>query len=310
LLKPSRRRVRRGITLVELVVAMTLASVVLSTLAVISLRSQRLFREASAASGMAIQLREAAGILPIELRSLTPADGDIREARDTALEIRTTVASGIGCLASGSALQLAPATAGATSYASSVTPVDSGDTAWILAATDTDLNWWPHRIIGATDIAAHDSSCAARGPHIGTPPPGASAWRLQLDDSLAADRAVGTPVQITRRVRYSLYHAADGNWYLGLRDWNAAAGAYNSIQPVSGPFRPPSAQGAGGLVFTYLDTLGSILPSPVLAPRNIAAVQIDLRAESKIVARVLGSGPMPARMSDSVRLLAVVHNRG
>ena len=160
MLKASRRGVRPGITLVELVVALTLAGIILSTLAMISLRSQRLFREASAASGMAIQLREAAGILPIELRSLTPADGDIRAAQDTALEIRTTVASGVGCLTSGSALQLAPATPGAVSYASSAAPVDSGDTAWILDATDSGPTWGPHRIIGAASIAAHDSTCA------------------------------------------------------------------------------------------------------------------------------------------------------
>ncbi len=55
-------------------------------------------------------------------------------------------------------------------------------------------------------------------------------------------------MRVTRPIRYSLYHASDGSWYLGARDWNDASARFNTIQPLAGPFRSPGAGPALSLV--------------------------------------------------------------
>jgi hypothetical protein len=46
----------------------------------------------------------------------------------------------------------------------------------------------------------------------------------------------GSPVRFLKRVKYGLYKAGDGKWYLGF-DFVTGDGATWSPQPVSGPYR-------------------------------------------------------------------------
>ena len=101
---------RRGMTLVELVVALVIAGVLLSLIASISLRQQRVYADLADATALSGQLREAAAILPIDLRAVASGAGDIRNggALDTAIEIRATIATAIVCDTSASGVVLAP----------------------------------------------------------------------------------------------------------------------------------------------------------------------------------------------------------
>src|SRR5512146_3103343 len=87
----------RGFTLVELLVAMIVAGIVLTLITLTGLRQQRLLSDLANDASLAAQLREAAAILPVDIRALSAAAGDLRDARDTALEIRSTIASGVVC---------------------------------------------------------------------------------------------------------------------------------------------------------------------------------------------------------------------
>ena len=62
---------------------------------------------------------------------------------------------------------------------------------------------------------------------------------ITLDAGPQPKSMIGAPVRFTRPVRYSLYRAADGDWYLGEREWNPTTVRFNTIQPVSGPFLSP-----------------------------------------------------------------------
>jgi prepilin-type N-terminal cleavage/methylation domain-containing protein len=304
-----RRASRPGVTLVELVVAMTVAGVVLATIAGISLRGQRLFADMAGASAAAARIRETSDILPLELRGASPASGDIREARDTSLQIRGSIATAVVCAAPPGALTLAPASPGPQSYGGVLTPIDSGDTAWVLMPTDSSPSWVGFRIVTTSNTAPTDSSCRPPAPHLDASARSTPMLSLALAGAPQLAGALGAPVRVTRPMRYSLYRAGDGAWYLGERDWNAGLSAFNAIQPVSGPFRPPSSSGGGGLVLTYFDSLGATLASPVADPRRIAAVQIDLRAQP-----APGGGSAASRSGviatrDSARLYVMIHNR-
>ncbi len=300
---------RPGVTLIELIVAMTVAAVVLSTIAAISLRGQRLFADLAGARAATARVREGSDILSLELRGASPSSGDIMEARDTALEVRGTIAAAIACAASAGALALAPPVAGAESYAGVLTPIDSGDTAWVLTPTDSIPSWVGYRIVATSTAAPQDSACDSPGPYLGATAHPVPTVSLMLTGAPQIARMVGMPVRVTRAMRYSLYRAADGNWYLGERDWNAALAMFNGIQPVSGPFPSPAASGGGGLVLSYFDSLGVALASPVADPRRIAAVEIVLRAQP-----APGGGPTASRSGivtsrDSARLYVMIHNR-
>jgi hypothetical protein len=113
-------------------------------------------------------------------------------------------------------------------------------------------------------------------------------------------------MRVTRPVRYSLYRAGDGLWYVGEKDWSTSMARFNTIQPVSGPFLSAAA---GGLTFTYLDSAGLPLVTPVVDPTAIAAIRVRLRGQTRNVSRVLGSGASTGRRVDTSTVALLLHNR-
>ena len=129
-------RARRGVTLIELLVVMVVGSIALGLVASISVRQQRAYADLADASALSGQLRDAAAILPIDLRGAASGAGDIREARDTSIELRGTIASAVVCDTTAGSLVLAPSVAGVGTFASYLTSIDVGDTAWVYTTGD------------------------------------------------------------------------------------------------------------------------------------------------------------------------------
>jgi hypothetical protein len=90
---------------------------------------------------------------------------------------------------------------------------------------------------------------------------------------------LGAPVWGFEVDTYKLYQAADGNWYLGLRD----AGG---LQPLVGPLI-----GANGLTLSYYDAAGAV----TAVPANVAQIEI----------RVRGQTAQPVRLADGTQTNAV-----
>lgn len=293
-----------GFTLVELLVAMMVAGVVLTLITLTALRQQRLLSDLSDDASLAAQLREAAAILPVDLRALSAAGGDVRDARDTALEMRGTIASGVVCDTAGRAIVLAPPVDGADSYASYTSPVEAGDSVWLFTPADSLDTWHPHAI---TSIgSAPPGQCAGGGPLLADSV--ARRRRVQIVlDSASSDVVVpGRPLRVTRPVRYSLYRSSDGSWNLGEREWNSTQLRFNGIQPVAGPLLPASAP---GLAFAYLDSTRASMPIPLAAPRAVAAITLTLRGETRSVVRALGAARTRGARTDSISVSVLVHNR-
>jgi hypothetical protein len=282
---------------------MVVGGIALSLVTAICLREQRLFTDLSEQSATYAQLRDAESILPIDVRAASSGVGDIREARDTSLELRAVIASAVVCDTAGSNVVLAPSSAGVATYAGASSSIAPGDTAWVFLIDSIADAWRPFRI--ATAGSFRGGACAAEGPRLGAAALSESRVTLALD-SVAPASVLGAAMRVTRPLRYSLYRASDGRWYLGQRDWNTAALHFNSIQPVSGPFLPATA---GGLAFHYLDSAGHALPDPVTNTRLIAAVRVDLRSQTSTATRALASSAHQGQRVDSASLWILLRNR-
>lgn len=278
-----------GFTLAELTLVLTLSAIVLGLISSIGTRLQRQLAAESTRLATGEQLAAAAELLPLELRSLSPAGGDIAEARDTSLQFRSSLGAGVVCSTTGSTIVVAPFLG--TGGRSVALAAQSGDTLWLSDSSDSTERWLP---IPAVTIRRVNGSCPALD---------ATSSRvfdiahlLSIDTRVPAALAPGAVLRITRPVRYSFYRAADGRWYLGMRSWNGGTAQFNTIQPLSGPY----ASGRAGAHFEYFDETGAMLPLGGGVAR-IARVEVVLQG-------AVATLPAPSSV-DSARAVIALRNR-
>jgi prepilin-type N-terminal cleavage/methylation domain-containing protein len=294
---------RRGVTLIEMLVVLVLGGLVMSLIAQIGITLQRQFERAGAQVLGSTQLREAAAILPLDLRALSVPAGDIAagEARDSTLEIRATIASGVVCAAEtggeGALSAVLLAFPGNTRDDLPSRLPQPGDTLWLLDQSAAEEQWRPTAVRGVREMSCPPNSPTWSGFLLDR------AQHLQIDAmALAAGAVVGTAARLTRPERFSYYRANDGGWYLGLREWNATLGRFNPVQPVSGPYRTLRGTGreGAGVQFAYFDSLGEVVSSGAVDARRITRVEVTLRTAQH------ASGRVPA---DSLTIAVALRNR-
>ena len=306
---------RRAFTLLELCVALTLGAAALAIVVAAGIREQRLHLAATRLLADGEHTRQASAIAPIDLRALDPRAGDLRAdvASDTMLEVRITLASGIVCAVDGSFVSLVPGSAAGGLFGSFVSLPDPGDTAWALVVDDTTEHWRPISLRGAS---LSRGRCPASESAL-VRPSEAVATQLVLDvgalDATAVDPgalrssgadvlAPGTPVRVTRPVRYVVYRAGDRHWYLGLREWNPGSARFEVVQPVSGPHDGEGT--AAGLRFRYLNAAGDALELPLQAAGDVARIELLLSGTRRIraaIARTSGEPPESLRVTVALR---------
>ena len=289
------RRRACGFTLVELMIVLVLAGSILGLLAAIGSKLQRDLGSAAARMAGGDQLRHAASMLPLDLRGLSSAAGDIHagEARDASLEVNVTVASAIVCSALGDVVVLAPFAAADGQPAGAA--VASGDKLWVLVDGDSAESW-DGAAAGAVTSAPPCTSLAVSSP--GPPFAANRAYSVSVGAEHAARAKVGAPVRITRPLRYEVYRSGDGRWYLGLSTWSADLLRFATVQPVSGPYRSPNRD--GGTRFSYFDVAGTSVPPGLADTRRIA------RIEARFVPEVVTPGHGAA--NDSLVLVMALRN--
>jgi hypothetical protein len=222
------------------------------------------------------QLRDGLAALAADLRAVSPAGGDIPAggARDSAVELRTTIGTAVVCDVATASITAA--------LASFVASPKAGDTVWVYVASDSSAAWSPLPIGGVGTISGNRACVlpAAASSIIGHRQTSRSWYSLELSEPLRSEIPTGAPLRITRRVRYSLYRSADDRWYLGRREWSPARARFESVQPVSGPYRQYASEGseASGLELRYFDRDSVQLPSGSPAGDRIAQVTVVLRA--------------------------------
>ena len=197
-----------------------------------SARQQRVIGDLAGERGAALRgsSRDAAAILlPIDLSSVSSGAGDIREARDTSVEIRATIATAVVCDTSGSKFVLSPGGDGADTYAGTL-QLDRGGGYGLGACRPPtradELASASHPITATTPgIDAHMAGkCGPMAqrhhPMLNVVAQSASRVALTLDSQPPNGRS--RRCRSASRVPYaifSLYRGSDGQWYLGQRDW-------------------------------------------------------------------------------------------
>jgi type II secretory pathway pseudopilin PulG len=296
---------RKAFALVELIAAVALAGLV-ATMAVATITRQQKFYRASAELRAAREgVRDAMEILSSDIRGASVAD-TVRLRADSAIELFAAIGTSVVCQAGDMDVGLPASHSIGNSLSAFLTEPDTGDIA--LFYTDSvGAQWQRYRI---TSFAARSttSACTIGSPFAsdGGAAGGVGGFALTVATPLSLAIRSGTSVRFIRRVRYSLYKAADGDSYLGYRRCNALGPSVcGGIQPISGPYRPYSSdQRRTGLLLEYFDTRGVPL-APTASATLLARVTITARSESN---QRNPFSRQPANIADSASVSIALRN--
>lgn len=306
LIRPSRslrRGLRRGFTLVELLIVIVLLAIVGGTLMRILAGQQRFFRSAGDLLELRSQLRQASGAIAADLRDISSKGGDILAVTDSSIDFRQTFGNSVICqINSTQEIVIPPTTLSSglllTNWLQQPTNVDrvmvldegptdqATDDSWDRSNIQNftpELNICPMTSGGFTSVSDATSN----------------SYIVDLASPLGASVKVGAPVRFYHHAHYSLYQSTDQSWYLGYCTPDCGSG----IQAVAGPFLPYTNTGTGGLTFTYYDSTGTVTTTP----SNIARIRIALRGQTR--GQVNIAGMQRKTVTDSVVLNVAIRNR-
>lgn len=293
---------RRGFSLVELIVILALSTIVMGGLTSVLVRQQRFYRGTADLIETRSQIRQAAGIIPSDLRGVSTIGGDILAISDTSMVFWATIGQAVACLATplATTITIPPLVLqNNNTLASFTTTPGLGDTVYVYhnGATDAaaDDYWWPYGILGPPTTVT--SACAVLA-FTGVLDQNTPRYSFMLSEPLRADISVGTPLRFVRRTRYSLYQADDMSWYLGY----CSPDCVGAPQPIAGPFL--SGSGANkGVSFSYQNAAGAVTATPA----DVAQVSIVVRGQTQGTVDMGGYGN--TQVGDSLRFSVAIRNR-
>jgi prepilin-type N-terminal cleavage/methylation domain-containing protein len=259
----------RGFSLVELLVALVVASLVLAGVASNLLGAQRFYRAQVQVLEVQQNVRVVAQVLSLELRGLDAGDGDIVAMSDTAITFKAPRAFGVICAAPDVARGVLVVRNSLTSGLRAVDPARDS----VLVFRDGDPS-------SATDDRWLRSSLAATGSAACTD--GAAGSRLTLGGTVGGLAQLdgvgpGSPIRAFEVVRYRLYRDGEGLWWLGTQSFTG--GGWSVTSPIAGPLRPRD-----GVAFAYADAADQ----PVSSPLAVRLVRVVVRGRSSAPIRSVG----------------------
>ncbi len=302
---PSRRA---GFTLIELVIAMVLMSLVGGAIVKLLLRQSRFYNSTTDMIQTRQQLRQAAAMLPSDLRGISSVGGDIFSMSDSALEFRSTFGSSVVCVnAAPGLLSTVPVVlaSGATMTNWSRLPV-VGDSIAVYN-NGPPVGWSLARITGRTPVttnAANGCPVATGLTRAGDITATNPSYQLTLLPAAAATIPVGAGIRFVRRVRYRLFRDTDNQWYLGFFDCLfGRVPVCNTTQAIAGPFQPYATNGTSGVQFAYYDVNGAVTANPL----QVARISLVVRGQSASLVNLSGTGGTV--FHDSLRIEVGLRNR-
>jgi hypothetical protein len=289
------------------VVVLAIAGLIGSSIGMTLVRQQRFYRRTTELLYARQGVRDAMEVLSTDIRGMSTSDS-VRVFGDSAIEFFATAGASVVCQSTGNDVGLPAAHSPGNSLSAFLVEPDTGDLALFDADSGTVEHWERHRIANFASRALASSCPSSSGfsqssEMVG----GAPGFVVTLFTGLSGDIKPGAPARFLRRVRYSLYHASDGGWYLGYRRCNAIGTSQcGVVQPVSGPYRAYSRDPAvTGLSFELFDGAGRRLEAGVPAI-GVARVDVTARAESE--QRIPGASHS-ARIADSAKVSIAIRNR-
>jgi len=266
------RRRRRGVTLVELIVVLTIAGILLGALGRVLWAGMRFYQAQSQILDVRQNVRAVAQILPIELRELDAGDGDIVAMSDTAVTVKAMRSFAVVC-APPSVARAQVTVRNALTYG--YRAMDAArDSVLVFREGDPGLSA-DDRWLRAPIAAIAPAGCAD----------GSAGTRLTLTSMVGGATQLdsvlqGAPLRTFETVNYRLYGDGAGAWWFGVR--THSAGSWSSTSPIAGPLRPRD-----GLRFEYRDDAGGVTATRTA----VARIRITVRGRSLIPIRIPGRRP-------------------
>ena len=302
---------RTGFTLVELLIAMVLMGIVGGAIVTLLLRQQRFYNSTNELIQTRQQIRQAAAMLPSDLRGISSVGGDIYVMTDSSLEFRSVFGSSLACVVDPAGKYVSTAPQGLVrqsamtnwavlpSVGDSLALYDSG-----LSSAASDDSWQLFQITavtprtgGASDgcpVASGLVTAAVADLAVSNP-----SYKLTLSPVASKNIDAGAGIRFFRRVHYSLYKAADNLWYLGYYDCKTGrVPVCNAIQQIGGPFQPYATNGTSGLQFTYYDSTGAVTATKTL----VARVSLAVRGQGTSLVNFSGNSGGSTTLRDSLRM--------
>jgi len=259
---------RRGFSLLEIMIALTIMLVVGGALHSLVLVTQRLTRNQLQQLALQSSLRAGSLVVANELRELSSRTGsmeqsDIRRIGPSGVMYRAMRGTGFICRPPGpGTLQISRA-----GFSGHRDPQAGRDTAYVFIPGQSGSDsWHAYAITGVSN-----SSCPGGGPGISLTIP---------STGVQAEVEVGTPVRIAEVMELRLYQSNGRSW-LGARSVSAG----EAIQPLAGPLKETS-----GFRLEYLNGTGS----PTTDLTTIKSVKVTLRAQAE--------GPLEEELVSQVTL--------
>src|SRR5688500_17238436 len=260
---------RAGFTIVEFLLVVVILGVVMAVMATAFQKQQRFVTKTTSLTGVRAQMRQAAAVLPAELRAVSSVGGDIYAMTSRTLDFRAGTGGSMICRIPvvGSADLIVPpqgelARGRLTWW---LRMPEAGDSVFIydegMEVGSQDDTWRRYEVTSVTAVTGLNG-CLITSGFMTAADTARSSYRVRVGGNLTATTTVGSGVRFFRRSLYRLYQEADQQWYLGFSDCLRTRGC-TAFEPVSGPFRPfSSTSGQSGLFLSYLDSLGNVTAAP------------------------------------------------
>ena len=302
---------RRGFSLAEIMVALVLLGIVAGGIMTVVMRQQQFYRSATEVIDTRQQIRQAAAVVPVDLRGVSAVGNDIIAMTDSALDVRGNIGSGVVC---------SKTTAGATTtftipgtdlpsghfFTTFLTRPKVNDVLIVLddrAPGNADDIW---RILTITRIDSTLVGCNA--PAFMTALD-ATRYRYTYDvDWAGADSIIaGAPGRIAPRGKTNHYQSAsDRLWWMGYRECRGDGSSCDPVQPVAGPYRAYAQNDTvnSGLTFVYRDSTGAKTTDPT----QVARVEMFVHGETQSPV-ALGGGKTNQVYRDYQKVTIALRNR-
>jgi prepilin-type N-terminal cleavage/methylation domain-containing protein len=298
------RRLRRGYTLGELLVTMTLLGIVGTIVTRLMLGQQRFYHRQAEQSSVRRELRTTMTLLPSDLRAISSSGGDLTDFSSSSVTFRNMLgASAICDKPDNTTMDLPPLDMARNVLTSWYTQPQVGDSVFafnegMLRGAEDD-SWTGLRI---TSIAPSAALCPGSVLIDALLDAGKPRWRVTVTPAIPDSVKIGAGVRFERSTKYELTAAASNKYYLTRSEY--LGGAWGAATPVSGPFEAPNGMG-GGIQFRYFDSTG-VAVNDVANSRRVARIDLLLKASGVSTSGNIGGG---TAVRDSLALRVALRNR-
>lgn len=283
---------RRGLSLVELLIAMVVAGIIGASLVALLMSQGRWSERVTAERDSRTAARGPVAVLSAELRMVDGFWG-VEAASNNAVTLRIPYALGVYCGQSGSdyIVQLLP-----TDAALAAEPGHSG---YAMRINGGAYVWYGVQTKAASNLT---SACTGATPAVELLP-GATLVALAKPASPPATVDPGTPVMLARRIRYSYANSATTGLRMLYREVLDAGGGQVVAEEIGGPFTEASVARFTFFTRAAPTVATATVPSPLT---TMAGIQVGLPGRAERNAR-MATGTISSNLSTAFYFTNRVH---